>query len=160
MRSRCGPLGSFDSVLGEQSHSHGLTRRRSVRYCAGASAFPSPCPHRTCRCGRRLNILGHHRTACAREEGFVLEYAAPQVCRGGWCACGHQSLRAKPGFWAHSVQWSQVGGCRGGTTLWRGGVQLAIGNARVVHKDGSAKKKGSSSQRSCIGGRTSEEGAH
>ena len=41
---------------------------------------------RTCRCGRLLDVLGHHRAACARASvlggrGFSVESAAARVCR-------------------------------------------------------------------------------
>ena len=41
---------------------------------------------RTCRCGRQLDVFGHHRAACHVAEvlgkrGFKLECAAAQVCR-------------------------------------------------------------------------------
>ena len=46
--------------------------------------LPFPLTQRTCRCGRQLDFLGHHRAACAEagilaKRGFVLEPA--QVCR-------------------------------------------------------------------------------
>ena len=42
---------------------------------------------RTCRCGRPLDILGHHRAACAEagvlgRRGFLLECAAASLSRG------------------------------------------------------------------------------
>ena len=50
--------------------------------------LPLPFSSRTCRCGRLLDLRGHHRAACA-EAGvqgarcFALERAAAQVCREG-----------------------------------------------------------------------------
>ena len=43
---------------------------------------------RTCRCGRFLDSLGHHRVACARagvlgRRGFAIESAATRLCREG-----------------------------------------------------------------------------
>ena len=45
-----------------------------------------PLASRTCRCGRPLDVLGHHRAACSRagvlgSRGFSLESAAARVCR-------------------------------------------------------------------------------
>ena len=45
-----------------------------------------PFSSRTCRCGRPLDVLGHHRAACSRagvlgSRGFSLESAAARVCR-------------------------------------------------------------------------------
>ena len=54
--------------------------------------YLSPClSHRTYRCGRQLDVFGHHRAeiiACSEagvlgKRGFPLECAAAQVCREG-----------------------------------------------------------------------------
>ena len=50
--------------------------------------LPLPLSSRTCRCGRPLDIFGHHRAACSRagilgSRGFALESAAARVCREG-----------------------------------------------------------------------------
>ena len=48
--------------------------------------FPLPPTSHTCRCGRPLDVFGHHRAACANvcvlgRRGFALESAAARVCR-------------------------------------------------------------------------------
>ena len=48
--------------------------------------LPLPPTSRTCRCGRPLDVLGHHRASCAivgvlGRRGFALESAAARVCR-------------------------------------------------------------------------------
>ena len=48
--------------------------------------LPLPPTSRTCRCGRPLDVLGHHRASCATvgvlgRRGFALESAAARVCR-------------------------------------------------------------------------------
>ena len=55
--------------------------------------LPLPRSHRTCRCGRQLDVFGHHRAACSEvgvsgKRGFPLECAAAQVCMeaGAWVA--------------------------------------------------------------------------
>ena len=45
-----------------------------------------PPSSRSCRCGRPLDVLGHHRAACANvgvlgRRGFALKSAAARVCR-------------------------------------------------------------------------------
>ena len=47
---------------------------------------PLPISERSCRCGRLLDVCGHHRAACARvgmlgRRGFSLESAAARICR-------------------------------------------------------------------------------
>ena len=48
--------------------------------------LPLPPSSRSCRCGRLLDVLGHHRAGCAEagvlgRRGFALESAAACVCR-------------------------------------------------------------------------------
>ena len=48
--------------------------------------LPLPLTSRTCRCGRLLDVHGHHRAACSRAgvlggRGFSVESAAARVCR-------------------------------------------------------------------------------
>ena len=48
--------------------------------------LPLPLSSHSCRCGRPLDCLGHHRASCSRagvlgRRGFALESAAPRVCR-------------------------------------------------------------------------------
>ena len=48
--------------------------------------LPLPLTARACRCGRPLDALGHHRSACAvagalGRRGFPLENASARICR-------------------------------------------------------------------------------
>ena len=48
--------------------------------------LPLPPSSRSCRCGRPLDVLGHHRAACAEvgvlgRRGYALESAAARICR-------------------------------------------------------------------------------
>ena len=48
--------------------------------------MPLPVSVRSCVCGRRLDVLGHHRAACSRagvlrRRGFAVESAVEQICR-------------------------------------------------------------------------------
>ena len=50
--------------------------------------LPLPLSVRSCRCGRLLDALGHHRAACSRSgvlgrRGFAVESAVAQICREG-----------------------------------------------------------------------------
>ena len=50
--------------------------------------MPLPLNVRACRCGRLLDVLGHHRAACSRvgelgKRGFAAEGAVAQICREG-----------------------------------------------------------------------------
>ena len=48
--------------------------------------LPLPLSVRSCVCGRRLDVFGHHRAACSRagvlgRRGFAVESAVEQICR-------------------------------------------------------------------------------
>ena len=48
--------------------------------------LPLPLSSRVCRCGRPLDVLGHHRAVCAEagvlgRRGYALESAAARICR-------------------------------------------------------------------------------
>ena len=45
--------------------------------------LPLPPSSRNCRCGRLLDVFGHHRAACAEDgrRSFALDLAAARVCR-------------------------------------------------------------------------------
>ena len=85
----------------------------------------------TCRCGRQLDVFGHHRAACAQAEvlgrrGFALECAAAQVCR-------EAGARVATNVFVRDLDLGEFNGLDGrrleviadGFPLWRG-AQLAI----------------------------------
>ena len=48
--------------------------------------LPLPLSVRSCRCGRAIDIFGHHRAVCSRagvlgRQGFALESAVARICR-------------------------------------------------------------------------------
>ena len=56
--------------------------------------LPLPLTLRACRCGRQLDMFGHHRAACAETRAlgrrrYPLEVAAAHVCRC-WRSCVHE----------------------------------------------------------------------
>ena len=94
-------LSPTDSALAFSVRSHGgppVLRGAFLLVCSvlpsalpcspPSSLMASPLSSRTCRCGRPLDIFGHHRAACSRagilgSRGFALESAAARVCREG-----------------------------------------------------------------------------
>ena len=86
LKVQCGP---FVSSALTAVRTHRMTKidpqlfRVVLRRRLGLSL---PLSSRTCRCGRQLDSLGHHRAACSEagvlgRRGFPLECAAAQVCR-------------------------------------------------------------------------------
>ena len=98
--------------------------------------FPMP---RTWRCGRLLDVLGHHRGVLGRR-GYALECAAAQVCReAGGRISTNVTMRDLDIPSPHGA----VDGCRleiivDGLPLFDG-AQLAL-DTTVVHRDGTAKR--------------------
>ena len=59
---------------------------RSRSASSSSASLPLPLSARSCRCGRPLNVLGHHRATCETagvlgRRGWVLENVAARVSR-------------------------------------------------------------------------------
>ena len=88
VRSQSGPLASvpftampFQRVSRIDSEEFRVLVMRRLR-------LPLPLSVRSCRCGRTLDVLGHHRAACSTagvlgRRGFAVENAVAQICREG-----------------------------------------------------------------------------
>ena len=98
--------------------------------------LPLPLTLRTCRCGRRLDMFGHHRATCAEagvlgKRGFPLECAAAQICR-------EAGARVATNVWVRNMDLGEFNALDGrrlevvadGLSLWRG-AQLAIDTTLV-----------------------------
>ena len=103
---------------------------------------------RTCRCGRQLDMFGHHRAACAMagvlgRRGFPLESAAAQVCR-------EAGARVSTNVYVRDLDLADLDVVDGrrlevvadGLSLWHG-AQLAIDTTLVspLHSNGSARRR-------------------
>ena len=100
MRSQRGPLASTAFTCFPTSR---MTRIDPAPFCAlllRRLRLPLPLSVRSCRCGRPLDALGHHRAACATagvlgRRGWALESVAARVCREG----GASSTGPTQGGW-------------------------------------------------------------
>ena len=81
--------------------------------------LPLPLASRTCRCGRLLDVLGHHRAACSRAGLLGSRGFGERCCKG--VECIFQGL----GFAGRPARWSAVGGCRRWASSFR---RCSIGN--------------------------------
>ena len=88
LRSQRGPLASiaFTSFPSDRSARFDSAPFRVL--LLRRLRLPLPLTVRSCRCGRPLDALGHHRAACATagvlgRRGWALESAAARVCREG-----------------------------------------------------------------------------
>ena len=80
--------------------------------------LPLPLSMRTCRCGRQLDMFGHHRAACAMagglgRRGYPLECAAAQVCR-------EAGARVSTNFHVRDLDLADLKRCRRPATRSRG----------------------------------------
>ena len=106
-----------------------------------------PLQARSCRCGRPLDVLGHHRAACANAgvlgcRGWVLENVAARVCREAGGRVRTNLAVRDMDLGAHV----QLDGRRleivvEGLPLW-GGSQLALDTTMVcpLSRDGVAQR--------------------
>ena len=132
-------------------HSHADLKNgsRTVQSVALETApHASPLNVRACRCGRLLDVLGHHRAACSRvgelgKRGFAAESAVAQICReGGARVSTNVMLRDLDISPPHSSDERRLEVVAEGLCLF-GGCQLAL-DATVVstlHGDGTHRRK-------------------
>ena len=148
MRSQHGPLASAPYTTLPTSR-HARIDSQSFRFLlCRRLRLPIPLCSRTCRCGRPLDILGHHLAACA--EAGVLE-------KRGSCwsvqqpkSVGRQGLGCPLTCLFATSTWRSTTGLNGrrlevvanGLTLWQG-AQLAIDTTMVspMRRDGTALKE-------------------
>ena len=108
--------------------------------------LPLPLSMRTCRCGRQLDMFGHHRAACAvagvlGRRGFPLEVAAAQVCReAGARVSTNLHVRGMDLAVFNNLDGRRLEVVADGLTLWQG-AQFAIDTILVspLRRDGSAR---------------------
>ena len=86
LRSQGGPLASAPFVSFPMSRFARLEPQVLRVLFLRRLRLPLPLSARACRCGRPLDVLGHHRSACAvagtlGRRGFPLENAAARICR-------------------------------------------------------------------------------
>ena len=145
MRSQSGPLAStlFDSFPVDRTSriDAGPFRALLLRRLG----LPFPLSVRSCRCGRLLDALGHHRAACATagvlgRRGWALELVAARVCREGGARVRANVFVRDMDLAEHSrLDCRRLEVVADGLPLF-GGVQLAIDTTMVspLHRDGRA----------------------
>ena len=112
--------------------------------------LPLPPTVRRCRCGRLLEVFGHHRAACATvgvlgRRGFALESAAARVCREAGRRVRTnvlvRDLDLHPG--QNRLDSRRLEVVVGGSELFNG-AQLAVDTTLVsaLRADGTVSRKG------------------
>ena len=110
--------------------------------------LPLPLSSRSCRCGRLLDPLGHHRAGCSEagvlgKRGYPLEKAAEQVCREAGARVSSNVYVRDMDLAEHNVLDNRrLEVVADGLSLWNGS-QLAIDTTLVspLHRDGRARRK-------------------
>ena len=126
--------------------------------------FLLPLTQRTCRCGRQLDMFGHHRAACAEagvlgKRGFNL--AAAQIGR-------EAGARVATNVWVRDMDLGEFNALDGrrlevvadGSSFWRG-APLAIDTTLVSPLARRVRfNKGRQPRRSCTAEGEKKEGGH
>ena len=86
--SQSGPLAAVPLHCLPTSHATRLDSEIFRTLLLRRLRLPLPLNARVCRCGRLLDCLGHHRSACAvsgalGRRGFEVEVAVARICREG-----------------------------------------------------------------------------
>ena len=110
---------------------------------------PLPLSERSCRCGRLLDVCGHHHAVCARagmlgRQGFSLESIAGRICK-------EAKGRVRTNMFVRDMDLAVPGVPESrrlevvvdGLPL-RGGAQLALDTALMcaLHADGASRRHG------------------
>ena len=147
MRSQCGPLASAALTVLPTSRATRLDPQPFRMWLCRRLFLPLPLSSRTCRCGRLLDVYGHHRAACSRAgvlgtRGFPLERAAAQICREAGGRVGvDRFVRDLDLVLFNGFDQRRIEVIVDGLTLWHG-AQLAVDTTLVspLHGDGSARR--------------------
>ena len=141
LRSQSGPLASVPFTARMDPEPFRVLLLRRLR-------MPLPLTARACRCGRLLDVFGHHHAACSRvgelgKRGFAAESAVAQVCReGGARVSTNVMLRDLDISPPHSSDGRRLEVVAEGLCVF-GGCQLAL-DATIVsalHGDGTHRRK-------------------
>ena len=107
--------------------------------------LPLPLSVRQCRCGRSLDVFGHHRAACARagvlgRRGFAVESAGARKCREASGRVVFNAMLRDFDLGAPNRLDSRRVEILADGLLLFGGAQLAVDTTSVsaLHCDGSA----------------------
>ena len=86
VRSQSGPFAGMAFSSAPSSHLQRIDSHLFRVLLLRRLRLPLPLSARSCRCGRLLDSLGHHRASCSRagvlgRRGFAVESAGARICR-------------------------------------------------------------------------------
>ena len=109
--------------------------------------MPLPLSVRSCVCGRRLDLFGHHRAACSRagvlsRRGFAVESAVEQICREAGARVSTNVMIRDLDIAGSNTDARRLEVVAEGLSIF-GGVQLALDATLVSthHGDGTPLRK-------------------
>ena len=109
--------------------------------------LPLPLSVRSCVCGRRLDVFGHHRAACSRagvlgRRGFAVESAVEQICREAGARVSTNVMVRDLDIARSNTDSRRLEVVAEGLSVF-GGVQLALDATLVSahHGDGTPLRK-------------------
>ena len=147
LRSQSDLLLEHPSQLPRPPGSPGWIPTSSECSSPGGSVSLSLSLHACCRCGRSLDVFGHHRAACSRagvlgRRGFSVESVAARICReGGARVTTNLLVRDMDLRPPNVIDSRRLEVVADGLPLF-GGVQLAVDTTLVspLHCDGTARR--------------------
>ena len=145
-RSQHGPLASAPyTALPTSRHARIDSQSFRLLLCRRLR-LPIPLCSRTCRCGCPLDILGHHRAACAEagvlgEEGSCWSVQQPKsVARQGLgcpltCLFATSTWRSTTGLMGAGLRWSPTASHCGKARSWPWTLQWCLPCAAMAQRD-------------------------
>ena len=147
VRSQSGPLASVPFTAMPTSRVTRITSDLFRVLLLRRLRSPLPLCVRSCRCGRLLDVLGHHRAACSTggalgRRGFAVESAVAQICREGGARVSLNAMLRDLDIVPLRTDGRRLEVVAEGLTLF-GGCQLAL-DATVVsplHGDATHRRR-------------------
>ena len=145
LRSQHGPLAFAAMRALQTSRTTKIAAQQFRLLLCRRLRLPLPSSSRTCRCGRQLNVFGHHRAACAQagvlgKTGFALKCAAAQMCTEG--------ARVATNVFVRDLDLGEFNAQIGGHCGWANSVaKISVGHGH--HARVSASRRRHCSQTGC-----------
>ena len=161
VRSQSGPFAGMAFSSAPSSHLQRIDSHLFRVLLLRRLRLPLPLSARSCRCGRLLDSLGHHRASCSRagvlgRRGFVVESTGARICReAGGRVTTNVMMRDLDLPVPHASDQRRLEIVADGLPLF-GSVQLAVDTPLRWNTTPRSGQR----RRCSFGSRTAQEGVH